>query len=165
MACKIVGKDCKLTSEKLPVLIDLTDFCERRWDQRRAAGIVHVGDFVRPTPLNRTGYEYECTTGGQTGVEEPRWPVIPGETVQDGSVVWTCRAISNDSLLKTIVTAVWDGDGFTISDEAVFNTDGEQLAGCFVSGDQATGKYLVEVEIVFSDSHDERFGVEIKMGS
>ena len=165
MSCKICGKDCKLPGDKLPIRIDLTDFCERRWDNRRSAGIRLSGDIVRPTPPIRSGYEYLCSASGQVGLEEPRWPVVAGETVNDGSVEWTTQAISNDSLLKTIVTAVWNGDGFTISDEAIVNTNGEQLVSCFIADDQALGKYLVSVEVTFSDGHVETFGIEIKMSS
>lgn len=165
MSCKICGKDCKLPGDKLPIRIDLTDFCERRWDNRRGAGIYQAGNFIRPTPQNRSGYEYECTAGGQVGTEEPAWPTVVGQTVLDGSVEWTCRAISNSSLLKTIVSAVWDGDGFTVTDEVIVNTNGEQLVSCFISGDQSLGKYLVTVQVTFSDGHAELFGIEVKMSS
>ena len=52
-----------------------------------------LGDVVRPS--TRNGYVYECTTGGtsQSGSEnEPSWPTTAGNTVNDGTVVWTCRA-------------------------------------------------------------------------
>lgn len=37
------------------------------------------------------GYSYECTTAGTTGSEEPSWPIVLGDTVTDGTCVWTCR--------------------------------------------------------------------------
>jgi hypothetical protein len=43
----------------------------------------------RPTVSN--GYRYEVTTAGTTDVAEPVWPVVPGATVADGTVTWTCR--------------------------------------------------------------------------
>jgi hypothetical protein len=168
MACKIVGQTCKLPGEKIPIQVDLTDFCEHRWNSKYGAGIYADGDVVRPTPANRTGFEYECTAAGQVGVEEPRWPIVEGETVQDGSVVWECAAISNASLLKTIDTATWDGDGFEVDTEVIANTNGEQRASCFIfdsSFVQAPGKYLVTVEVLFSDTHTEIFGVQVKMSS
>lgn len=163
MACKVVGKLCKLVGDRLPIQIDLTDFCERRWDRKRAAGIYAITERVRPTPAKRTGYEYEATTPGQVGVEEPAWPVVVGETVLDGSVVWTCRAIGNGSLFKTIVSADWDGDGFTVEDEELTNTAGRQLVAAFISGELANGKYLPLTEVTFSDGHVESFGVEVKV--
>lgn len=163
MACKIVGKTCKLSGEKLPLQIDLTDFCEKRWDARRAAGIYGLGEFVRPTPANRTGFQYEATVGGQVAPQEPAWPTIIGQTVVDGSVTWTCRAMSNGSLLKTIATAAWDGDGFTIDGETIINTNGRQLVSAFIEDDLDPGKYLVQVAVTFSDGHVENFGVEVKV--
>jgi hypothetical protein len=167
MKCTIVGKVCKKTnadiSEKLPLQIDLTDFCERRWDKVRAAGIYALGEYVRPTPPNRTGYQYECTTPGQVGVTEPQWPTTTTETVLDGSVVWTCRAMGNNSLLKTIADVEWDGDGFDVTDQETANTAGRQLVSAFISGEQARGKYTVIASVEFSDSHEEDFGIEVKM--
>lgn len=163
MACKVVGKDCKLTGEKLPIQIDLTDFCESRWNNRRGAGIYRLNDVVRPTPPNRTGYEYKAVQAGQVGTVEPDWPTTLGEQVNDGSVIWECQAISNDSLMKTITVAVWDGDGFTIVGNTIIATDGEQRVKCFITDDQQPGSYLVEVHVTFSDGHEEDFGVKVKM--
>lgn len=49
-----------------------------------------LGDFVEPTTVN--GLRYECTTDGTSGESEPTFPTAPGQTVADGSAVWTCRA-------------------------------------------------------------------------
>lgn len=39
------------------------------------------------------GLQFRCTTAGTTGGAEPTWPDTPGDTVADGSVVWTAEAI------------------------------------------------------------------------
>jgi hypothetical protein len=165
MTCKVLGEVCKQFEgeEKLPLQIDLTEFCERRRDTRRAGGIYVLGETVRPNPSSRTGFEYECTVSGQVGPTEPAWPVVAGETITDGSVVWTCRAMSNQSLLKVIADGEWEGDGFTITDETIINTNGRQLVACFIGDDQPRGKYLVEVQVTFSDGHIEDFGVKVKV--
>lgn len=163
MACRVVGKDCKLSGENLPIQIDLTDFCESRWNNQRGAGIYRLNDVVRPTEPNRTGYEYKATQAGQVGVVEPDWPIVIGESVTDGSVIWECQAISNASLMKTISTALWDGDGFTVAGQSIINTDGEQRIKCFITGDQTSGVYLVQAAVTFSDGHVENFGVKVKM--
>lgn len=49
-----------------------------------------TGGYARPITSNN--YFYECTTAGTSGSSQPTWPTIVGNTVSDGSVVWTCRA-------------------------------------------------------------------------
>jgi len=49
----------------------------------------NVGNIVIPTTAN--GYTYECTTAGTSDSSECTWPTTVGETVTDGTVVWTCR--------------------------------------------------------------------------
>lgn len=44
---------------------------------------------VNPPATQR--YRYEATTGGVSGTTEPVWPTTINGTVQDGTVVWTCR--------------------------------------------------------------------------
>ena len=51
-----------------------------------------TGEFCLPTTPN--GYRYEATTGGNSGTTEPAWPTTVGETVTDGTVVWTCRKLT-----------------------------------------------------------------------
>ncbi len=50
--------------------------------------------YTANTPIlplaSTTGYWYLCTTAGTTGAHEPPWPSQPGQTVKDGTVVWTC---------------------------------------------------------------------------
>lgn len=47
-------------------------------------------DSVRPM-VDRNGFTYECTTAGTSGENEPVWPVTDGQTVTDGTAVWTAR--------------------------------------------------------------------------
>lgn len=61
---------------------------------------VTVGQVRRPTSAN--GFEFRCTTAGHSAAEEPPWPTTLAATVQDGSAVWTCQAVSAASLLATV---------------------------------------------------------------
>lgn len=49
-----------------------------------------VGSVTRPSTHN--DYVYECTiSGGVYGTEPTNWPLVPGETVSDGTNTWICR--------------------------------------------------------------------------
>lgn len=43
-------------------------------------------------PTGGNGFVYTCTTAGETANTPPDWPTTIGQTVQDGSAVWTCTA-------------------------------------------------------------------------
>jgi hypothetical protein len=45
---------------------------------------------VTPTPGN--GFIYTCTTEGVTANVQPLWPTDIGDTVEDGTVIWTCTS-------------------------------------------------------------------------
>lgn len=52
-----------------------------------------IGTVIRPTTAN--GFVYECQSGAAAmgSLTEPTtWPVVPGETVSDGTITWICRA-------------------------------------------------------------------------
>jgi phage-related protein len=52
-----------------------------------------VGDIVRPTYDNDTGFFFRCTVAGTTGANEPFWPTVIANTVQDGTVTWMAVSI------------------------------------------------------------------------
>lgn len=63
-----------------------------------ALTVIAIGDaqtFVYPATAN--GFIYELTTAGTTAATAPTWPVIAGNTVTDGTAVWTARALQTDT--------------------------------------------------------------------
>jgi hypothetical protein len=83
------------------------------------------------------GLEYECTTAGETGASPIRWPKVAAQTVTDGSVVWTARAISTASLLATISgTPTWTvPTGYSVSGQAISNNIASALIAVPASAD------------------------------
>jgi hypothetical protein len=70
-----------------------------------------------------TGFYYECTTAGRTSRNYPtEWPREAGETVTDGSVVWTCRHPSS-STVPAVSSCVWTPDsGLTVDSQSESGT-------------------------------------------
>ena len=75
-------------------------------------------DFRIPTVDN--GLCYECTTAGisSSGVSpgEPTWPNVVGQTVQDGTVVWTCREKAEAAGPLSVTLGLGDAGGYSLKD-------------------------------------------------
>lgn len=98
-------------AETFKVLLDLFDICANFWTPNE---LYALGEFIRPRLAN--GFSYECTTPGTSSRRDPFWPRTVGETVVDGSIVWTCRAADYNGLLPiTNVSAVSNPTGLTIT--------------------------------------------------
>lgn len=144
----------KTETETIKITYDFRRALEYNW---RAGRDYSVTDYVRP--VVETGFEYECTSGGQTGSREPRWPTTLAGTVTDGSVVWTARAFGTnaaDTLSSINLDAPTD---LTLGEASI---DGSR-ATFTVSGGDAGGCYMVSVEATTSASEvlEEKLKVEI----
>jgi hypothetical protein len=134
-----------------PITVDWTARCLNPW----LPGAAYTNaQRIRPTIAN--GFEYECTTAGQTdGEVEPSWDQADtvGLTINDGSVTWTCRALSAAGLKRTITTSTWPSPpvGITISGPAIINTFAQQQAYALVTGAASATIYRVTNHVVFSD--------------
>lgn len=80
-----------------------------------------LNEFIRPNVA--TGFAYQATAGGTSGIREPRWPTTVGATVTDGSVTWTCATAGANGLnAVSAPTAVSSPLGVTISAISVVET-------------------------------------------
>jgi len=74
-----------------------------------------VGSVTRPSVHN--DYVYECTASAGVYGTEPDWPIVPGETVSDGTNTWICReqdVVAGEGLGITL------GGTLLTNDEEVF---------------------------------------------
>ena len=71
-----------------------------------------VGQVIYPPTDN--GFNYQCTTAGTTGSSAPSWPTTAGNTVTDGTVVWTAVAsvgLVNAPMSSGQYVISYDGNG------------------------------------------------------
>jgi hypothetical protein len=132
----------------LDYAVDFEEQCARLWSRLTDFG---AGERIRIFIGGKAvGFEFEPTTPGRSGVRSPLFPSVEGATVADGSVVWTCRAISSGSLLRTITgTPTW-----TVDDDAV-TISGQTVSGFKAISNLAAGEddadYVVTVTATTSD--------------
>lgn len=160
MSCIFVQDVCKTPLERKEWAFDLTDRVARKWKPR---AFYTNGLRIRPQ-RGETGLEYEAGGDGQSGTREPRWPLTIGQTIVDGSITWTARAISNASLRRTISSVDWDGAGLTVTQEQISNTGGSQKISAKVSGGAVGDEHLVTAVVTFNDAPDptiEKFGLRV----
>lgn len=85
----INGQGRKLEEQ---ITIDISD--HDAWDtgatEWQPETVYAAGDYVFPTG-GTAGYVYKCTTPGTSSSLTPTWPTTPGNTYNDGSVIWTCE--------------------------------------------------------------------------
>jgi len=144
-----------------PTIVDWTAKCLNFW---QPAFAYTAGQHVRPTVAN--GFEYQCTTGGQSdGDKEPSWnqAAVIGATVTDGSVVWTCCALSASGLRKTISGSTWPNvpTGITLSGQSITNSYSTQQAYTLVTGGTTGGIYRLTNHVTFSDGTQDDATIDI----
>tara|TARA_Y100000592_G_scaffold85256_1_gene136994 strand:- start:651 stop:1544 length:894 start_codon:yes stop_codon:yes gene_type:complete len=65
-----------------------------------------VGDIRRATTAQPSGLFFRCSTAGTSASSEPGWPNMVGDTVTDGTCVWTAIASAYEELAKINPSAI-----------------------------------------------------------
>ena len=65
-----------------------------------------VGDIRRATTEQPSGLFFRCSTAGTSASSEPGWPNMVGDTVTDGTCVWTAIASAYEELVKINPSAI-----------------------------------------------------------
>lgn len=110
-----------------------------------------VGEVIRPSKAN--GYEFVCSTAGQTAADEPTWVLPIGATTNDGSAVWTCQAVGTDSLISTVANVNWVAPpGILAVEQTLVN----QTASALIDATLAVlgTDYLVNVAATMADGEE-----------
>lgn len=151
MTCKPVKASVwppKHPDAELDYAVDFEEACARLWSRLTDFG---SGERIRIFSGSKAvGFEFEPTAAGRSGLRIPVFPSVVGATVADGSIIWTCRALSSASILRTISgTPTWsaDDDALTISGESVSGF--KAIAKLAAGADE--DDYIVTVTAVTSD--------------
>lgn len=155
MSCAgFVVEVCKRAGARIPRGFNFVLEMARRWE---AATPYAAGVRIRPaSKATQTGFEYE-SSGGVSGSTEPKWPrrlASPGHTVIDGSIVWTARELSFDSLLERIASATWTADsGITATEIPEVDNAAEQSSSVTISGGTVGTTYAVSVLVTTTEAN------------
>lgn len=147
--CTIVAETCKRAGERRSWSFDWTLAFANRWAANQA---YPAATRVRPSSLyKQTGYEYESSGGQSSGLFEPSWGKTLGQvnTRDDGSIGWTARALSYDSLAERIDSVTLTAAaGVTLHPLSLIDQPGKQQTPFEVSG--GTAGEIYDILIVVS---------------
>jgi len=133
----------KTETEVFEAEFDFSRRLESIWQPGR---VYALNDYVRPRTPN--GYEYKCTTGGQGRSTEPVWPVPAGQTVSDGSAVWTAEAFTDIATATISSVNMVSPAGITVAAPATVGSSVKVV----ISGGTAGVTYVVSCEITTSEN-------------
>lgn len=150
--CVAIIKKCQGSEARLDYGFNWTDQLARKWAANTPFG---VDVAVRPAG-SATGFQY-TSSGGQSAAEEPVWPTTDGDTVTDGSIVWTAEAIDDDSLEDQIDSSTWsasDPAGLTVEAVAPTILPGLQQTSVILSAGDVGETYTVENEVTTTNGFE-----------
>jgi hypothetical protein len=137
----------QFAGQNLPYVVDVGNVAVMPW----AAGIsIAANQLIQPTPTNDTGFVYQAGGAGQTGLNQPAWPMSAGGTVVDGSVTWTAiapPAVSEDTIQSVSWTQAAPPDGLlTVTPSAPAALTALALIGGGTLGEIYTVNVLVTMK-------------------
>lgn len=149
LAANVTEIEAKRSDEAVSVSVDWHDFLA---NLRKVGAAVASGVIIRLSRARATGLQYRCTTAGTTSgqpTERLRWPSTAGQTLTDGSVVWTAEAMSDASLRTTISANNWPAvTGLTFGT----TSNADLIYTLLVSGGMSGQTYDIEHEITCVNS-------------
>ncbi len=119
--------------------------------------------YVRPRA--ETGFAYQASAAGQSGLTEPAWPTTLSGTVVDGSITWTAVAsASNGVQALTSPTVVVDPTGgITLGSPSMVDGKGTDSAIQFTVLAGTVGeKYRIECQVT-AGSETLRGSIEVEV--
>jgi len=135
----VAGKYIMVT---LPDDTNIDNFYGATWV---ASTVYSLGTIVYPITYG-ADYSYECTTAGTSAAGEPAWPIVVGNTVADGTAVWTCR-LASISIAATSGIGSADFSGKVPTVVPVVDTDDLTIQFDLPAGMNATEKIGVMATI------------------
>lgn len=139
----------KHPSAVLDYAVDFESECARTWSKWTDYAL---NDCIRVYQFgSASGLEWKATTAGRSAGRPPNFPTVVGQTVKDGSVIWTAQALSTSSLVRTISgTPVWTADsGITAANATISG----MVAIADLSGGVDGQDYSVTVIATMSDGN------------
>ena len=122
------------------------------------------GVFCVPTEDN--GFCYEATTGGTSDTDaegdpavEPVWPNVIGETVADGSVVWTCREKEEEANPLSVSLSLKDTGGYSLKDIWVASP-GDAVFYVYGSCDGVNWRLLDTITLPAGELHNDHLSMQ-----
>lgn len=153
--CAFVADVCKPSGVRRQFSLRLTQHLARLWEP---STIYFEDDVVRPRD-RETGYELRALNHGQSRRMEPNWK----EETVDGSITWQRQPISNDSLLRTVVSVDWTApSGLVVEATGIENVGGKQVISVALSGGTVEDSpYLVTAAVTYSDAQTDLLGLRV----
>ena len=113
-----------------------------------------VGDVRRATSIQPSGLVFKCTTAGTSGIPEPSWPTDIGNTVKDGTVVWTAISSVYEELSVLAPSAIIEMFELRLDNDLHGSTDvyrwhsgvNEQVSGDIVWNGNTYSRMPIEAD-------------------